>query len=91
MSILSALLGWFFIFLAIFIAIGHPAPGPDQVRKEEIKTLVMMVSLFLSTIFMIAGVTRAIRSWRDAKIQGGVSLFLFFAWLLGLLWLVLSA
>jgi hypothetical protein len=90
MSILSALLGWFFILVAMFIAIGHSAPGPEQVRKEEIKTLVVAVSLFLSTIFMIAGVTHAIRRRSEAKLQGGVSLALFSAWLLGLLWMMLA-
>jgi hypothetical protein len=91
MSILYSVLGWFFTFLAMFIAIGHPAPGPEQARQEEMKTLWMLASLFLSALFLIAGVARAARKWNEAKLQGGVSILLFSVWSLGLLWMALSA
>jgi hypothetical protein len=75
MGILFAVLGWFFTFVAVFIGIGDPAPGPDLEQQRELKTTLLFGALGLTWLFFGAALYKAARGWRTSKIQSMIAVF----------------
>ena len=80
MAIVFSLLGWVLIFVAGFIAIGDPMPGPGYEAAQETKRYATIAAMSLSLLCSGLGLVRGVRRFQEQKVVSVIAITLSVLW-----------